>query len=39
MMEKRINIVRITGAKIRLFGEISKDLHIYLYLLKEYLII
>lgn len=36
-MEKRINVVRITGAKIRLFGEISKDLYIYLYLLKVYL--
>ena len=36
-MEKRINDVRITGAKIRLFREISKDMHIYLYLLKEYL--
>lgn len=36
-MEKRINVVRITGAKIRLFEEISKDLHIYLYFLKEYL--
>lgn len=36
-MEKRINVVRITGAKIRLFGETSKNLYIYLYLLKEYL--
>lgn len=36
-MEKRVNVVRITGAKIHIFGELSKVLHIYLYLLKEYL--
>ena len=32
-MEKRVNVVRITGAKIRLFGEISKAcIFIYIYL-------
>lgn len=36
-MEKRVNVVQITGAKIHIFGDISKVLYIYLYLLKEYL--